>query len=383
MKKIIFTIMIALTLTLSLFAGISTVSAQEELSVSAKASILCDADTGSVICSQNADERMQIASMVKIMTLNVIFDEIEKGNLTYETEVVASERATSMGGSQAFLDTNCSYKAGELIKSIIVASANDSCVAMAEHISGSVETFVEIMNAKAKEWEMENTNFVNCTGLPATNQYCTANDVVKMSRKLFNHKGFYDFSKIWTFEFAHPSGRTTTLTNTNKLVRFYEGCDGGKTGFTNEAKSCLSATAKRGDTRLICVVMGANDGKTRNAQVTKLLNYGFANYESKKFVTADNELEENIKVENGKKSEIKAKVKEDIVLFGKKGEFKNYRVEKNYKTLSAPVEKGDTVGEICVLNEKNEVIAKTNLVSVNSVEEKGYLDFVNDIIAKW
>ncbi len=383
MKKIIFTITFALTLFLSLFPVINTVSAEEDFCVEGKAAILCDADTGTVVFEKNSTERMQIASMVKIMTLNIIFEEIESGNLSYDTEVVASENATSMGGSQAFLDTNNTYKAGELIKSIIVASANDSCVAMAEHINGDVQSFVARMNEKAKEWGMNDTNFANCTGLPATNQYCCARDVAIMSRKLFNHDGFYDFSKIWTFDFVHPSGRTTTLTNTNKLVRFYEGCDGGKTGFTNEAKSCLSATAKRGDTRLICVVMGSSDGKRRNAQVSKLLNYGFANYESKRFVCSNDEIDEKIKVENGKETEISARIAQDIVLFGNKGEFKDYKVEYSYNTVCAPLRKGDIVGEVRVLDEKNSVVAKTNIVSLKAVEKKDYLDFVNDIIAKW
>ena len=214
-------------------AGVRVATAEEPLAAKAKAAVLMDAESGTIITEKNPTERVPIASMVKIMTLNIAFEEIEAGRLGYDDDVTASEYATSMGGSQAFLDTGSTYKVGELIKSIVVASANDSCVAIAEHISGSVPAFVERMNSTAGAWGMENTNFVNCTGLPAPNGYSSAGDAAIMFRRLIGHKDFFEFANVWMFDFVHPSGRVTQLSNTNKLVRFYEGCDGGKTGFTS------------------------------------------------------------------------------------------------------------------------------------------------------
>lgn len=384
MKKIKFLVSIFLCLAVLLGASALKTSAFASTieRINARSALLMDADTGTVVYEQSADEKLQIASMVKIMTLNIIFEEIEKGNLSYDTMVVASKNATSMGGSQAFLDANCEYKTEELIKSIIVASANDSCVAMAEHISGSVDAFVARMNETANKLEMKNTYFVNCTGLPAPNQYSCASDVAKMTKELISHKGFFDFSQIWMFDFTHPSGRVTQLSNTNKLVRFYDGCDGGKTGFTSEAKSCLSATAKRGDTRFICVVIGAESSKVRNAEVSKLLNHGFANYESHRFVVGGEELEERVGVDGGKKSSVKCAVKSDIVIFGNKGENKNCLVEKEFYKVKAPISKGDTVGRIKVVKD-GEILAETEIVAIESVKRQGYKDIFEDFVENW
>lgn len=382
-KNTIVAILIAFTILLGgLFGSVSAAFADETVDCNAKAALLMDGDTGKIVFEKNPTERLQIASMVKIMTLNIIFEEIEKGNLDYDTEIVASEYATGMGGSQAFLDTNCAYKASELIKSIIVGSANDSCVAMAEHIAGSVPSFVARMNDKAEKLGMNNTYFVNCTGLPAPNQYSCAEDVAAMTRELISHNGFFDFSKIWMFDFVHPSGRVTQLSNTNKLVRFYEGCDGGKTGFTSEALSCLSATAKRGDTRLLCVVIGAPDSKTRNAEVSKLFNYGFANFETKKFVQGGEHLQERVNVSNGKQQDVGAIVGRDVVLFGKKGEYKDCVLEKEFYDCSAPLKAGDKIGELKVVR-NGEVLESADLLADGDVEKKGYMDIVNDMVNKW
>lgn len=382
-KNLFVAILLAFTFLISGLIGASSIAfAEEAVSYNCKAALLMDADTGKTVFQKNQTERLQIASMVKIMTLNLIFEEIESGNINYDTEVIASQYSTSMGGSQAFLDANNSYKASELIKSIIVGSANDSCVAMAEHISGSVSAFVGRMNDKAEKLGMKNTYFVNCTGLPAPNQYSCAEDVAIMTRELIKHKGFFDFSKIWMFDFVHPSGRVTQLSNTNKLVRFYDGCDGGKTGFTSEALSCLSATAKRGDTRLLCVVIGAPDSKTRNAEVSKLLNYGFANFETKTFMRGGEVLEDRINVTNGKQQDVGCVVGQDVVLFGKKGEFKDCVVEKEFYDCSAPLRAGDKIGELKVLKD-GELLASSDILADNDVDKKGFMDIVDEMIDKW
>ena len=354
----------------------------QALSVNAKSGLLMDYDTGTVVFEQNATDRMPIASMVKIMTLLITFEEIDAGNLTLDDDIVASENATSMGGSQAFLDTGSSYKLGELIKSIVVGSANDSCVAVAEHICGDVSSFVARMNEKAALLGMENTNFVNCTGLPAPNQYCCARDVGVMTREMLSHKQFYDFSTIWMFDFAHPSGRVTQLSNTNKLIRAYEGCDGGKTGFTNEAMYCLSATAKRGNTRLISVVMGAQTSKIRNGENAKLFNYGFANYETRKIVEKGTVTETEFAVEKGKVKTVKGVAGDDFYSFVKKNAPKDVVLEECVEKISAPVNAGDKIGVIKILSNGTE-IGEVDLLSEAASDKIGYLDILDDMIEKW
>ncbi len=381
MKKTILCLLLVCAVVVGIVTG-QAAFAEETVECKSRAVLMMDSGTGTVIYEKNPEKRLQIASMVKIMTLNVIFDEINAGNLTYDETITASDNAASMGGSQAFLDAGSEYKASELIKSIIVASANDSCVAMAERISGSVPAFVERMNATANAYGMNNTYFVNCTGLPAPNQYSCAADVAKMTRELIKHNDFFEFSGVWMFDFVHPSGRVTSLSNTNKLVRFYNGCDGGKTGFTSEALSCLSATAKRGDTRLICVVIGAENSKVRNAEVSELLNYGFANYESKNVVAAGEVVEKSVAVSKGKQDAVRGVAESDVSVFGKKGLLQNVEKEAELYDLSAPISKGDRIGELRVkLN--GEIVGSTYILSDADVTTKNYRDFVNDIVEKW
>ena len=381
MKKTILCLLLVCAVVVGIVTG-QAAFAEETVECKSRAVLMMDSGTGTVIYEKNPEKRLQIASMVKIMTLNVIFDEINAGNLTYDETITASDNAASMGGSQAFLDAGSEYKASELIKSIIVASANDSCVAMAERISGSVPAFVERMNATANAYGMNNTYFVNCTGLPAPNQYSCATDVAKMTRELIKHNDFFEFSGVWMFDFVHPSGRVTSLSNTNKLVRFYNGCDGGKTGFTSEALSCLSATAKRGDTRLICVVIGAENSKVRNAEVSELLNYGFANYESKNVVAAGEVVEKSVAVSKGKQDAVRGVAESDVSVFGKKGLLQNVEKEAELYDLSAPISKCDRIGELRVkLN--GEIVGSTYILSDADVTTKNYRDFVNDIVEKW
>lgn len=350
--------------------------------IAGRSAILLDHDTGTVVFEQNADERHPIASMVKIMTLNLVFDEIANGNLTKDCEVQISEYAASMGGSQAFMDAGGAYKVGELIKSIIVASANDACVALSEHISGDTQLFVDRMNQKATSLGMENTNFANCTGLPSPNGYSTARDVALMTREMINHPAFFEYSTIWMFDFQHPSGRTTELANTNKLVRFYEGCDGGKTGFTNESKYCLSATAKRGNTRLISVVIGAETSKIRNAENSKLFNYGFANYETKQLVEKGVVVEGEFAVKSGKTKTVQLMTESDFFNFDKRNQKSEFTFETIVDSLKAPLEKGQVAGVMKVIRD-GEVVGEVNLVTTDSVKKAGYLDILNDIISAW
>ncbi|MCH5163003.1 MAG: D-alanyl-D-alanine carboxypeptidase [Clostridiales bacterium] len=351
------------------------------LAKTSKAALLMDADTGTVVFEKNVDEHLPIASMVKIMTLSLAFDEIERRGIDYETMITASENAASMGGSQAFLDANAEYRLDELLKSIVVASANDSCVAIAEHLFGSVDAFVAEMNKRAAEWGMENTAFVNCTGLPQDGQYCCARDVAVMFKKLIEHERFFDYAKVWMYDFEHPSGRTTQLTNTNKLIRFYDGCDGGKTGYTDAARSCITVTAKRGDTRLICVSIGAENSKTRNKEVSEMLNYGFANYKTVFAVKRGDEIGE-FKVENGKKPTVKVKAESTSSAFIKIGDAAELTVQPVIKTIHAPIKAGEKVGELKIML-NGEEYATVNAIAASSCEKKGYLDIVDDFIGAW
>ena len=360
----------------------STASASESaLSINAKSALLMDYNTGTIVYEQNASARMPIASMVKIMTLNLVFEEIEKGNLTLGCMVTVSANAGSMGGSQAFLDVNSSYSVSDLVKTIIVSSANDSCVALAEHIAGSTEAFVVSMNDKATGLGMNDTNFANCTGLPSPNGYSTAKDVALMTRELLRHGAFFDYASVWMFDFAHPGGRTTSLSNTNKLVRFYEGCDGGKTGFTNEAMYCLSATAKRGSTRLISVVMGATTSKERNAQNVALFNWGFANFETRQLVLKGENIVDPVLVTKGKQDSVNLLTDGELFYFGKKGKLET-SMQAVTNPLKAPVIAGQQAGELIVTIDGVEA-GRVNLVTESEVAKKTYLDNLNDAIAAW
>lgn len=362
----------------------STTSTQQSasLDIEARAGLLMDASTGTIVYEKNSKEHMPIASMVKIMTLLLTFEQIDAGNLTLQTQIPISENASSMGGSQAFLDANNSYVLDELIKTIVVSSANDSCVAVAEYIAGSVEGFVDLMNAKANALGMTNSNFINCTGLPAPNQYSCANDVGLMTKALINHKNFFDYSKVWMFDFAHPSGRTTQLSNTNRLIRSYDGCDGGKTGFTNEAKFCLSATAKRGETRFISIVMGAETSKVRNAQNIKLFNYGFANYETKQVVFKGKEVDGEFVVSGSKEKVTKVQTDSDLFVFMPKNSSKNIEQVINVTSLSAPVKQGDVVGDVTILVDGVEY-GKVDVVSSFDINKIKYMDVVDEMISNW
>ena len=258
--------------------SVAQVSQNANLQTRAKSAYLMDFGTQTVMYSYNETARLPIASMCKIMTLLLSFDSIKAGALDMDEEICVSERAASMGGSQVFLEANGKYTARNLIKSIVVCSANDSCVAMAERIAGSESLFVDKMNEKAKEIGAHNTLFANCTGLPKEPQYSCAKDVAIMLKNLLEHEEYYEFSKVWMDKFEHPEGRYTEITNTNKLVRFYDGCDGGKTGFTNEAGFCLAATAHRNGMRVISVVIGEENSANRFEDIRTMFDYAFANY---------------------------------------------------------------------------------------------------------
>ena len=266
MKKITSAIIAISLLSSSLPVFTGSVCAQADdgsLTNGCKSAYLCDFYSGECVYKENETQRMPIASVCKVMTLTLCLEAVESGKISLDDNITVSERSASMGGSQVFLQSGLSYPLTELIKSIVVCSANDSCVAVSETICGSEESFVAQMNKRAAELGCTDTLFANCTGLPKETQYSCAKDVAIMFSNLIKHEEYFNYSKIWLEDFNHPDDRKTTITNTNKLIRKYSACDGGKTGFTNEAGFCLAATATKDNARLVSVVLGADTSDNR------------------------------------------------------------------------------------------------------------------------
>lgn len=352
------------------------------LQIKAKSAYLTDYATGTPIYAHNEKEHLPIASMCKIMTLILCFDAIEEGALTMDEQITVSERAASMGGSQVFLEANAQYPVRELIKSIVVCSANDSCVALAERIAGGENIFTEKMNEKAKSLGANDTVFANCTGLPKEPQYSCAKDVAVMLKELLSNEEYYEFGKVWMDKFQHPQGRYTEITNTNKLVRFYEGCDGGKTGFTNQAGFCLAATAKRNAMRIISVVIGEENSKNRFDDVRTMFDYAFANYTMTPIVEAKVPLEQTVAVNGGKTKTVEVVAQRSAYAFSKRGEKSNVTTETSVKALRAPIAKGQTVGEI-VVYKNNVEVDRVALVANEAVARANVFERFRDVARGW
>ncbi|MDR3294118.1 MAG: D-alanyl-D-alanine carboxypeptidase [Clostridiales bacterium] len=357
---------------------------EADMALASKSAYLADFNTGTELYSKNPDQKLKIASMVKIMTLLLSFEAVDSGVISLDTEVQVSENASGMGGSQVYLDANTVHPVRQLLKAMTVCSANDASVAMAETVAGSEEIFVARMNERAKELGMENTLFSNCTGLPTdTEQYCTARDASKMFRELLKHKGYFEFTKIWLEDYTHPDGRTTEMTNTNKLVRFYKGCDAGKTGFTQQSMYCISASAMNNNMRTVAVVMGAETSQKRFEDVKKLFNYGFANFENKRLAVKGGAVENTIKVKGGKTDTLKTALGEDYYVLGKRGDGAKYTVEYELpEEVKAKITEGQTVGTAVVKKDGAE-IARVNIVAAEAVEKSGFFDGIKKIIGKW
>ena len=336
--------------------------------------ILMEPTTGGVIFEKNADERRPVASVTKVMTILLTLEAIDEGRVSTGDKVLVSPRASGMGGSQVFLDAGQRYKLGDLLKSVIVASANDSAVALAEHMDGAEEAFVRRMNARAQELGLENTHYVNCTGLPAQGHYTTARDVARLSAQLDGHPLYYEYSGIWMDEIAHKGGRVTQMTNTNRLIRFYEDCDGYKTGSTNEARYCISATAKKNGLRLIAVVLGADAGQTRFDEARAMLEYGFAGYQLFAPVRKGDSLNMAVPVRMGGADQVSVVSADTCELLIRKGDQSRFSLEVALRErVNAPVRRGDMLGEIRV-KQGDEVIRTIPAVAGETVELPGLLN---------
>ena len=318
------------------------------LAENAKSAILIESSTGEILYGKNQNERLAPASMTKIMSLILIMDNIEKGNLKWNDMVVVSKNAASMGGSQIFLEANEIMSVEDLIKGICVASGNDATVALAERIAGTEGAFVKLMNAKAKELGLKNTNFVNSTGLDADGHYSTAYDMAMMARELVKHEKILEFSSIYEDYLRKNSSNSFWLVNTNKLVKFYSYIDGLKTGFTSNAGYCLTATGKKRNMRLISVVMGEESSEKRTADTLAMLDYGFNMYSIDTIVKRDKSLGK-VRVNLGDKEYADIVSKKDIsILNNSQNEKRNITYEIKTNKLVAPVRVGDTIGKISI-----------------------------------
>ncbi len=353
----------------------------QDLSITSKAGLLYDAKSGTVVYSKNSDARLPIASMTKLASLMLIFEAIDEGRLSEDTMIKISKRAAETEGSSAFLDEKSEYKASDLIMTVIVCSANDSTVALAEAVAGSEDEFVSRLNTKVKEMELENTHFANSTGLPAIDHYSSAYDISKIYATICDNKIYKKYSKIWMTKLIHPSKRETDIVNTNRLIKTYEGCDSGKTGFTNDAGYCLSASATRGGMRLIGVVIGAQDSKTRFNEMANMFNYGFKNYENKVVLSNQQPLYE-VEVSNSTVQTVSIYPEKDYIRFTKKGEEFKYSLDYKLNKIKAPLKGGDSVGTLYVLDQNNIVVMEMNLVVKEDVEEIKIKDILHKIFMK-
>jgi D-alanyl-D-alanine carboxypeptidase dacF len=368
MKKIL--------ILLLLFISIPLVKAEEteDLAPNAKSAIMIEASTGEILFQKNKDEKLAPASMTKMMSMLLIMEEIENGNLKWNEMITTSEKASSMGGSQIFLKVGEKMTVEDLLKGVAIASGNDAVVALAERVSGSEEQFVKRMNIKAKDLGLKNTNFINATGLTADNHYSSAYDMSLIAKELVKHEKILEFTSTYEDYLRKDTKSPFWLVNTNRLVRFKEGVDGLKTGFTDEAGYCLTATMKKDNMRLITVVMKEENTSKRSADTTKMLDYGFNIYMVQTILDEKTTIEKK-KVELGKTLTTEIVPKENITILNKKSDDqKNITYKTNINKIIAPVKKGDKVGTIDIIEDNNiistidatvkEDISKANILTI-------------------
>lgn len=374
------TISCMLTITLILYLSVGAIYAskdnrkdeikKDKLDISSKSALLLDAKSGEIIYEKDMHEKLPPASITKIMVMLLAMEDIESGKIKLEDEITVSKNASDMGGSQLFLHEGESQTVENLLKSIAIRSANDSAVALGEYLAGDLEMFIKQMNKRAKELGMKDTNFKNPTGLPEENHYSTAYDISLMSKELLKYPKTNEWLTTWMTEIKVGKDKdiNQSLVNTNKLVRFYEGANGIKTGFTNDAKFCLSASAQRGKLNLISVILGSETSDLRFDEAKKLLDHGFASYESLT-VNKKDDVIENIDISKGKLKQVNLILKEDIDILVKKGE--DRKIEREIKlpdTIKAPFRKNQVVGEL-IIKIDGKTISKEKIICSEEVEK--------------
>lgn len=385
MKKVLLLSLSMLFILSSLFLnsrGVIAYANAEISDINSSSYILLDANSGEIILDKDANTKMPVASICKLMTSLITLEKIDAGVLDLEQELIASNYACSMEGSQAFLDEGCKYKVYDLLKSVVVASANDSSVVLAESISGSENEFVKLMNTRASKLGMVNTFYENANGLPTPNQYSTAYDTSLILREISKYDIYNELSNIWMDTLVHPSGRVTELVNTNRLIKYYSYCLNGKTGFTDEAGYCLASSASNDELKLVAVVLNASDAASRFSDSVKLYNYGFANYENKQ-VVFKNQVIDSIKVSGGKENTTNIAFEEDYYILNKKGEDSNVDIRYDIEdTIKAPIVKNSVVGK-CEIVKDGKVIGVVNIVVLEDIEKQGMMDIFGKIVDNW
>lgn len=371
MKKVVMFL-----LCLTFIVPLKVVKAEDSLNLDSQSAILIDKDSGKVLYEKNPDTKLPMASMTKIMSMLIIMENINNGSLSYTDKVIISKNASGMGGSQVFLQEGEEYKVEDLLKCIAVSSANDAVVAMAEKISGSAEAFVELMNKRAQELGLTNTNFANPHGLDSENHYSTARDMSRLAQELLKYEDILRFTSIYEDYLTKPDGSQVWLVNTNRLVRFYDGVDGLKTGYTTDAGYCLTATAKKNDFRIISVVMKASSGDARSKDTATLLTYGFNSFKNNVVYAKEKELGE-VTVENGKVNVAKVYLKNDVTeLLGVSEKPKDYSFNIKIDKIKAPVKKDSVVGTVEVIDNNGNIIKEEEIVVKEDILKANFWDYL-------
>lgn len=340
-----------------------------DLASNAKSAIIIEPTTGKIIFEKNSNERLEPASMTKIMTLLLTFEAIDNGRVSLDDMVNISKRAEDMGGSQMFLEAGSNIRLEEIIKGVSIASANDGAIALAEFIGGSVENFVDMMNKKVEDLGLSNTHFANPHGLHADNHYSSAYDMAIMASNLISHEKVLNYTSIYEDYFNKPDGSRTWLVNTNKLVRFLEGVDGLKTGYTSEAGYCLTATAKKGNVRYITVVMGEPSSDIRSSETANMLNYAFNSFKLNTILDKSQELG-TIYIDKSKQKTAKIVVKNPVTeLISKEKKIPNYTYNLKVEKITVPIKAGTKVGTVEILDNEGLIVREEDVTISYDIEK--------------
>lgn len=369
MKKVLLIIMSFLCFNLNVLA-------EEDFAPTAKSAILVDNLSGKVLYEKNADEKLAPASMTKLASMLIVMEAIDNGNLKFEDKVTISEEAANMGGSQVFLQAGEVYTVQDLLKSVAIASGNDAVVALAEKVGGSVGGFVDMINKRLKELGATNTNFVNPHGLDAEGHYSTAKDMSIIARELLKHEKILEFTSIYEEYLEKNDGSRIWLVNTNRLVRFYDGVDGLKTGFTTTAGYCLTATAKKDNFRLISVVMGEDTTENRSSDTVKLLNYGFNTFKINIIKTKGTILGK-VRIEQGKEESVNITLLSDATeLLKNTDPISEYKFNVKVKTIKAPAKNGDIVGTAEIIDQDGNIVDEVDVTVEKEIKKANILDYL-------
>lgn len=365
MKKII-----VIFLIVSLFIPGVVKASEPLITPGASSAVLMDYDTKEVLYNKNADSKTSVASLTKMMGLLLIFEKIDNGSLKVNERLTVSKNAKEMGGTQIWLEEGEKISVDDLLKGITMASANDAMVLMAERVSGTEEAFVKVMNKKVRELGLKNTNFVNCTGFDEDGGYSSAYDMAIIARELLKHEKILDYTSKYEDYIRENTENKTWIVNTNKLVRFYKGADGLKTGYTDEAGSSIAVTAKRDGLRLIAISFGYDNTNTRNTEAMAMLDYGYNQYESKE-IFSKGKVIKSVKLTKANLEKVNLVLGEDVKVTTKKGNKpKTYTYDIKLNDFSYPLKKGEEIGKL-YLKDGMKVVREVSLVSLSDIEKAG------------